>query len=44
LGLGLGVAFFTHGAQKMLGWWGGRQKGQGFEYHVLVLAMTAARR
>jgi putative oxidoreductase len=22
--------------------WGGRQKGEGFEFHVLVLAMTAA--
>jgi putative oxidoreductase len=112
LRLALGVVFFTHGAQKMLGWWGGygfsatmsgfehtgipavfaflaiaaeffgglglilgllgrvaafgiacvmvvaivkvhavngffmnwagRQKGEGIEYHVLVLAMTAA--
>lgn len=112
LRLALGVVFFAHGAQKMLGWWGGngfsgtmgffehsgipavfaflaisaeffgglglilgllgrvaafgiacnmvvaivkvhaangffmnwtgRQKGEGFEYHVLVLAMAAA--
>jgi len=112
LRLALGVVFFAHGAQKMMGWWGGygfsgtmhgfehggipavfaflaiaaeffgglglilglfgrvaafgiacvmvvaiakvhavngffmnwagRQKGEGFEYHVLVLAMTAA--
>jgi putative oxidoreductase len=112
LRLALGVVFFAHGAQKMLGWWGGYgfsgtmhglehsgipavfaflaiaaeffggiglilgllgrvaafgiacvmlvaivkvnavnglfmnwtggQKGEGFEYHVLVLAMTAA--
>src|ERR1022692_1764798 len=112
LRLALGAVFFAHGAQKMLGWWGGRgfsatmngfehtgipavfaflaiaaeffgglglilgllgrvaafgiacvmvvaivkvhavngffmnwagrQKGEGFEYHVLVLAMTAA--
>jgi putative oxidoreductase len=113
LRLVLGVVFFTHGAQKMLGWWGGygfsgtmgmftqgmgipavfaflaiaaeflgglglilgllgrvaafgiacnmlvaivkvhaanglfmnwagKQKGEGFEYHLLVLAMTAA--
>ncbi|MGD0365575.1 MAG: DoxX family protein [Bryobacteraceae bacterium] len=112
LRLGLGAVFFAHGAQKVLGWWGGqgftatlrgfehggipavfaclaiaaeflggiglilgllgrvaafgifcvmvvaiakvsavngffmnwsgRQKGEGFEYHLLVLAMTAA--
>ena len=24
--------------------WGGRQKGEGFEFHLLVPAMTAARR
>src|ERR1700686_2606201 len=77
----LGVVFFAHGAQKMLGWFGGygfsgtmayftgpapippvlafvaiatvhsaarffmnltgTQKGKGFEYHLLVLGMTA---
>jgi len=43
--------FFAHGAQKMLGWfggfgfhgtmmnWYGQQKGEGFEYHLLAIAM-----
>ena len=81
----LGIVFFAHGAQKMLGWfggygfgglglifglltrvaafgifvnmlvaivtvhsqfgffanWSGTQKGEGYEYHLLVLAMCA---
>ena len=79
LRLVLGVIFFAHGAQTMLGWfggygftgtmgfftgamripalfaflalihhnfglfmnWAGTQKGEGYEYHLLVLAITA---
>ncbi len=37
----LGVVIFPHGAQKLLGWFG-KQPGEGFEYHLLVLAMSVA--
>jgi len=68
LRLALGVVFFAHGSQKMLGWfggaafaiivemigavltihihngffmnWMGRQKGEGFEYHLIAIALA----
>ena len=37
------VAIFTvHAANGFFMNWTGQQKGEGFEYHLLVLAMTAA--
>ena len=37
------VAIFTvHAANGMFMNWTGRQKGEGFEYHLLVLAITTA--
>jgi putative oxidoreductase len=38
LRLGLGVVFFAHGAQKMLGWWG----GEGFDATVRMLGSVVA--
>ena len=34
--LALGIVMFPHGAQKVFGWFG-QQKGEGFEYHLLVI-------
>jgi len=35
------VAAFMHGANGFFMNWSGTQKGEGYEYHLLVLAMTA---
>ena len=32
----------VHAANGLFMNWSGQQKGEGFEYHLLVLAMTAA--
>ena len=35
------VAAFMHSSNGILMNWSGQQKGEGYEYHLLVLAMTA---
>jgi putative oxidoreductase len=53
----LGLVMFPHGAQKLLGWYGGfgfsgtkgffmnwfgKQQGEGYEYHLLVIGIGLA--
>jgi putative oxidoreductase len=40
LRLALGVIFFAHGAQKVMGWWGGYGM-DGFSQHVISMGMPA---
>ncbi len=51
LRLTLAVVMFPHGAQKLLGWFGGHgffmnwygtQPGEGYEYHLLALGIALA--
>jgi putative oxidoreductase len=42
LRLALAVVIFPHGAQKVFGWFGGNQKGEGFEFHLPALGIAIA--
>jgi putative oxidoreductase len=41
IAVNMAVAAFMHSPNGILMNWSGQQKGEGYEYHLLVLAMTA---
>ncbi|HEY9559987.1 MAG TPA: DoxX family protein [Anseongella sp.] len=41
-GLFVGIVFFAHSSNGFFMNWGGQKPGEGFEYHLLVLAISMA--